>query len=431
MSGPGGSTILVEASHDLPIVRLTVSLRSGAADDRAAEDGLANFTTELMARGAAGRSRAAIDEAFDALGTSLGIHTDFDGAHFELTVLRDRLPAAMQLLADIVLRPDFPAVEADKLRREIAAQLDELRDDDGQLARRFLGTRLFGDHPYGRTITGTEETLEALDAGAARAWHDHAVRGPQLLISFAGDVDADTAQRLTAEHFATLRDGDATRIAVPDPHVRSGTRFTIVDKPERTQSQILFAHVAPSWRDPSFDPLQVAVHTFGGTFTSRLMEEVRSKRGLSYGASARLGQGRGRRGFVVNVFPSLEQTAETVALVRELLVELQAKGQRDDALTFGRDNLRESHAFQLATPEDRLDLRISAALAGMPESRVQRYAERIGAVTPALANAATTQLRPNDLEIVIVATADAVMPKLEAAGLLRDVTVEIADYDED
>jgi zinc protease len=434
MLGPSGSRILVEENHDLPIVRFSITLRTGAADDAPEDDGLANFATELMARGAAGKTRKQIDQKVDALGAALGIVTEYDGVHFDITVLREHLDDAAALLADIVLRPDFPSDEADKLRREVHSQLDEMREEDTQLARRFLSRQLFGKHPYGRTITGTDATLPRLDAARSRTFYGQAVRGPGLVFGLAGDITPEAARALVEKHFAALPAGDPAAFGAryPEPAVRRGTRLTLVDKPERTQSQIMFAHIAPNWRDPDFDALQVATHTFGGTFTSQLMTEVRSKRGLSYGASARLGQGRGEKAFVVNVYPSLEQTAETVALVRGLITKLAADGVPEATLTFGRDNLRESFACNLASPEDRIDLRITAELAGLPPDYIERFGERVSAVTPAQANAAVArQLRPADLEIVIVGTAAEVRPRLEKAGLLKDVTVEVVPYDHD
>ena len=135
-AGPSGSTILVEENHDLPIVRVQVAVRVGAGDDAPGADGLTNFASELMGRGAGGRTRAEIDVAFDALGTSLDVGSDYDGVTFEIAVLKEKLEAALALVADVLLRPDFPRAEAAKLKRESLAQLDELRDDDGSLARR-------------------------------------------------------------------------------------------------------------------------------------------------------------------------------------------------------------------------------------------------------------------------------------------------------
>jgi zinc protease len=183
-------------------------------------------------------------------------------------------------------------------------------------------------------------------------------------------------------------------------------------------------------RSPDFLALQVATTAFGGTFTARLMDEVRSKRGLSYGASARLSQGRGPKALVAHVFPSLEQTPETLELVLRLWREWVDEGVTDAEVEFARGYLAKSFAFSVATPEDRLELRAALELAAMPRDYGTTFAARVQAVTPAEARAAqAAHLTPGDLEIAIVSTADELMPKLEAAGLLKDVTVAVAAYD--
>ena len=122
-------------------------------------------------------------------------------------------------------------------------------------------------------------------------------------------------------------------------------RLTLVDKPERTQSQILIGQPAPRWQDPDFLALQVATTAFGGTFTARLMDEVRSKRGLSYGASARVGQGRGAKSLVAHVFPSLEQTPETLELVLRLW-----RDWVDDGVTDARGRASRAAIWPRASP---------------------------------------------------------------------------------
>ena len=116
--------VLVEENHDLPLVRAQVTLRAGAADDAPGDDGLTNFATELMARAAAGKTRAELDASFDALGTGLDIASEHDGVTFEVTVLKAKLEPALALLSDVLLRPDFVESEAEKLGRELHAQLD-------------------------------------------------------------------------------------------------------------------------------------------------------------------------------------------------------------------------------------------------------------------------------------------------------------------
>ncbi len=211
---------------------------------------------------------------------------------------------------------------------------------------------------------------------------------------------------------------------------RQGRRLTVVDKPERTQSQILMGQPAPRWHEPDFLPLQVATTAFGGTFTARLMDEVRSKRGLSYGASARLGQGRGAQALLAHVFPSLEQTPETLELVLRLWREWVEDGVTEAEVAFARGYLGKSFAFTVATPEDRLELRTALELAGMPRDFADTFAARVGKVERADAvRALQAHVSPRDLEIVIVSTADELVPKLEAAKLLDGVTIDVIGYD--
>jgi zinc protease len=430
LPGPAGSKLLVEENHDLPLVRFQLALRVGAGDDAADRDGLCNFATELMGRGAGGRTRAELDAAFDALGTSLDVLTDYDGVTFDVTVLPEKLEAALTLVADVILRPDFPEEESHKLGRELNAHLDELRDDDGQLARRFFTRALYAGHPYGRTVVGTDTTLKTLDAASARHWHAHAMHGGNVIFGVAGDVHTGEVEAAIARHFGALAGGTASPGARPDVPRRRGLRLTVVDKPERTQSQILLGQPAPRWHDRDFVPLQVATTAFGGTFTARLMDEVRSKRGLSYGASARLGQGRGAKALVSHVFPSLEQTAETLTLVLGLWRSWVEEGVTEAEVAFARGYLAKSFAFTVATPEDRLELRTALDLAGMPPDSGLTYSSRVSAVTrEASVQALGKHLTAGDLEVAIVTTASELMPKLVEAGLTAGAEVEVVAYD--
>jgi len=174
----------------------------------------------------------------------------------------------------------------------------------------------------------------------------------------------------------------------------------------------------------------VATTAFGGTFTARLMDEVRSKRGLSYGASARVGQGRGAKALVAHVFPSLEQTPETLELVLRLWREWVEQGVTEAEVAFARGYLAKSFAFTVATPEDRLELRTALELAGMPRDFADSFSARVQTVErPAALRALRTHLTARDLEITIVSTADELRPKLESAGLLTDATVDVVPYD--
>jgi zinc protease len=346
-------------------------------------------------------------------------------------VLKTKLDAALALIADVLLRPDYPALEAEKLEREILAQLDELRDDDGQLARRFFQRAMWGSHPYGRSIMGSQKSLAGITVDDARAWQQRVVRTGNLVIGFAGDLDERAAHAAVERHFSGVPGSPAiARPVVPDPPGRRDLRLTLVDKPDRTQSQILLGQPAPLWGTPAFYALQVATCAYGGTFTARLMNEVRSKRGLSYGASARMGQGRGRKSLVVHVFPSLEQTCETLELVLGLHQDFIANGVTAEELEFAKGYLANSFAFGVATPEDRLELKLALELTGLPADYAATFPSRIRAVTlEETKEAMRTQLSGGGLEVCIVSTADELRPKLDETGLSKRFQIDTVSYD--
>src|SRR5262249_31216397 len=152
------------------------------------------------------------------------------------------------------------------------------------------------------------------------------------------------------------------------------------------------------------------------------------KRGLSYGASARLGQGRGARAIVAHVFPSLTQTPETLELVLRLYREWAEEGLTDEEVAFAKGYLGNSFAFSIATPEERLDLRLHVEMSGLPPDHVERYVNRIrGVSNDEVRRAMRAHLRPDDLEICVVSTAEALQPLL--GKLLDGRAVEVIPYD--
>jgi zinc protease len=140
-----------------------------------------------------------------------------------------------------------------------------------------------------------------------------------------------------------------------------------------------------------------------------------------------MGQGRGQRGLVVHVFPSLEQTPETVELVLRLFEEWAQNGLLDEEVNFAKGYLANSFAFNLATPEDRLDLRLAVAISGLPLDHAETYPARIRAVdAQAVRRSMNAHLRPQDLEICLVSTAETLRGPLEQAGIPVD---EVVPYD--
>lgn len=434
--------VLLEENHSLPLCRVQVTLRAGAACDAAPDsacglkngealDGLANFATELQRRGAGGKSRAELDEAIDALGASVHVLCWHDQILFEAMALKENIDAACAIMADVLLRPDFPAPEAEKLRRELSAQLDDLRDDDSGLMQRFFGRAMYGSHPYGLPVGGTAQSIPRYSGKLAKAWVANYLTRENVLFGAAGDFKESEATALFARHFGKLPEGPRRDPAFTAPTQKQrGLRLVLVDKPERTQSQILIGQLGPHWSDANWLPLLVATTAFGGMFTARLMDEVRVKRGLSYGASARLGSGRGQRALCAHVFPAADKTAETLDLVLSLYRDWAEKGLRQEEAAFAKSYLQKSHAFTIQTADDRLNLTTRLALCGMPLDYATTFPERIAAIDErTIKKAMTAALTPDDLLITIVGTASTLLPQLKKLPVLKKAAIEVVPYD--
>ena len=429
LGAPGEPTVLVESSRALPVVSMTIAERNGALEDPPGKEGLARLTKRLARRTGGGRTAEAIDLRIDSLGGALAVDVGHSTVAFHGTVIARSLDAFAELLLDVVARPGLDAEELGKLRRETVAELVEARDHDRELGQKWFRRALFSDHPYGRTVAGTEATLAAIGPADVAAHHLRtAVRG-NLVVAFAGDVDEPRAREIAARLSAAVPAGTARKDGLPEPTMPPGRRLLFVDKPERTQTQILIGGLGTHPHDPDHTALHVGSTVLGGTFTARLMQEIRAKRGWSYGAYANLPYDRHRRGFSLWTFPKASDAAPCVALELEMLERWVAEGITPRELAWAKRYLVRSHAFAVDTAGKRVAQRLDEVLYGLPEGYHSRYIEDVRALTLDQVNAAIrARISPEDLLVTVVGTASEVEAGIRAA-IPRLSSSETVRYD--
>jgi zinc protease len=400
--------LLIEENHDLPLVDVDALVAVGHAHDPPGKEGLARHSFELLRRGAGGKSRAEIDAALDDLGAEVSTSHYADGIAYSVRCLARNVEPALALLRDVLFRPALAEDEHQRLVREGLASLDDMRDDDATLASRYFDRYALAGHPYGRTGLGTQASLESLTRDDAAAWVERNVHAASMVLGFAGDLTAARAEALAA---ATLAAAPAARVLPAAlPAVAPAERRTIlVDKPERAQANVVIGHAAPPPSHADAIALSVASTAFGGTFTSRLVSEVRVKRGWSYSVGCRVLRARAGHTFRIRVVPSADRVVDTLALVLDLYAAFAAAGPSDEEVEFAKSYLCGGHAFDVATASDRLERRVEGALWGLPADHHATIVGRLAAVTPDEVRAATTRwLRPDASVTTIVASADAI-----------------------
>jgi zinc protease len=412
----GGALALLEPSHAVPLVSLVVALRCGSAVDPVDRTGLARIAMRMLRRGCEGLTAEQIDFRIDALGAEMAVDTSPSVVAIHAQVIARNVDAFFDLLARLLATPTFPTDEVERLKRETTAEIIEARDSDRVVAHKALQRTLFEGHPYGRNPGGTIPGVQAIGRDDVLAFYRRYVTQANLVIGLAGDVTPERAPELARKLVAGLPRGEAAADVVPEPVLHPGRRLLLADKPERTQTQILVGTLGTSAHDADHVPLVVATAVFGGTFTSRLMREIRSKRGWSYGVSARAAIDRRRQAWVMGSFPAATDAAPCLELMLKLMETWVSGGVTKREVEFIERYLVRSHAFDVDTAAKRLHQALDVELLGLPADYYTAWTDRVRAVKPDDASAAVAnRVRPGDVLAVVVGTASQVLEPLKGA----------------
>jgi len=401
-----GLPVWVVEMHEVPVVDITVIVKSGAAADPSGKFGLASFTAAMLDEGAGARSALELADAVDLLGASLSTSSSFDASSARLHTLATKLDAALPLLADVVLHPTFPETDLNRLRTERLTSLLQIRDNPSQLASAAFSRTLYGDqHRYGTGIMGTEATNKAFTQTDLRQFYTQHYQPQNAHLLVVGDVTAAAIVPKLERAFGTWKNG----AAVPKPTIATAAQpasrqIYLLDKPGAAQSQIRIGAIGVARSTPDFFVLDVLNTMLGGSFTSRLNMNLREEHGYSYGAGSSFAMRLAPGPFVAQAGV---QTDKTVESLTEFFKELDrirtpapeeevAKARSLEALSFpGSFETTSDMAGQLA------DL----VVYNLPESFFNDFVPRIQAVRSAdVQRAAAQYIVPN--RVVVIVTGD-------------------------
>lgn len=421
--------LFVETSPKLPIVSIAVAFRSGSTFDPIGREGLARTTARMLRRGCEGWDADAIEASIDTLGGEFGADSSPVATSAHAEIISRRLEPFLDLCSSLLGAPTFPEEELGRLLREAKAELVEARDSDRTLAARAFRRTLFAGHPYGRRSAGTLPSLDTITRSDVEAFYRRHYTKKTALVAISGDVTEKVAAEIAERLLARLPEGETLTDSVPDPTPAPGRRLVIVDKPERTQTQMVMGWLGSHSHDPDHVAWAVGNTAFGGTFTSRLMQEVRAKRGWSYGASSRVGFDRHRDAFTMWTAPSTTDAPACMQLELDLLAQIRKDGLTEEEVDFTKKYLARSHAFEVDTPRKRVHQPLEEALLDMPEGYHARYLDRVAAVTREEVNEALARRMPEDNLLVAVVATNADSGEALAAALPDVVDVTVAPYD--
>jgi zinc protease len=413
-----GLTTHLVSRGPLPLVAVRLVIRGGSAFDPKGKQGLADFTARLLRRGAGGRSADDLSEAIDFVAAAMGGYANEENVVLSLSVPSKHLESMLELMSLVLLRPDFPQAELDLARRRTLAQLKNELDDPGALAERALMGAVWGTHPYGHETVGTRADLESLTRDDLVRFHREQL-GPRVSNLFlVGDVEPRRTLKLVERFFGGWSGGPSAPPSLPEwsGPARAG-EVLIVNKPEQTQVQVRIAAKGVKRGHPMHFPIAVMNGVLGGGFTSRLVTEIRVKRGLSYGAGSSYDMLSAAGTFSVSSFTRTETVNTLIDVALAEVARMRKHGPLAREVETVQRYISGLYPGRLETNEA-----IAGAIAdvqhyGLPSDWISRFRERVVAVTlKEAAQAAREHLFDEQKTIVLVGNAEALARKVKVYG---------------
>jgi zinc protease len=424
-----GLPVWIVELHEVPLAQVSLVVQAGSGDDPADQFGVAGMTAAMLDEGAGARSALDIADAAEFLGANLSTSSSFDASAVRLNVPVRQLSAALPVMADVALRPTFPPAELDRLRQERLTAILQARDDAAAVAGPAFARVVFGTpHRYGTSANGTTATIKAFTAAQLGAFHAAHYRPSNATLIVAGDVTPAAVLPLLEQAFGGWAPGAAAtkRILVPAAPQLTAGQVTIVDLPSAEQSQIRIGWVGVPRATPDYFVLQVLNTVLGGSFTSRLNQNLREAHGYSYGANSRFDMRLSAGPFAAGAGVQTDKTSESLT---EFFKELNGIGKPipPDELTKAKNYLALGFPGDFETIGDLAGRLEEMAVYKLPDTYYADYVGRIQAVTAAdVQRAAATYIQPSKFAVVVVGDRQKIEPGIRALNLapIRTLSVD-------
>jgi len=382
-----GLRVIVVPRHDVPLASAKLMIRRGSEADPADLAGLAGITAQLLTQGTKTRSAEQIARGVEALGASIMSDADFDESWVDISVMSPNLGKAMDYVADVAMNPSFKPEEIERLRQQSIDALRVAMQDPQSLARFVAARVVFGEAPYGHNSGGTLESLAKIQRDAIVNFHDRYFRPDNAVLVVAGDVNADDVFAMAEKWLGGWSVAASASAAAPsDALKRVATqeqpRVVVIDMPDAGQASVVATRKGLRRNDPLYFTAIVANSVLGGGYSSRLNEEIRVKRGLSYGAGSAFDLRRDVGAFSASAQTKNESAAEVAGLLVDEMARLGTDEVQETELVPRKAGLIGNFARSLETSAGIVDRVSFLALHGLSPDEISRYVAGVQGIKP-------------------------------------------------
>lgn len=429
----GAKTYLIENHADVTVDVLGL-FEGGLFLEPPEQAGLANLTLAMLDRGTRRRTENEISDAIESNGLQLDYTLLRECAGVRARCLSEDLPLLLELMGETLTEPTFPEEQLALVREQVLVDLEQIAYDTFEQAARRAATRLFhGGHPYAREALGEADRLVKLTTNDLESYRLRALTGPRMSLVVAGHIDPAETTALVRRHLGALPEESGGKSALeasetaaapgahadapfktPEAHAggrlaapqtRTATQPAVrrehVPIADKEQVDIVFMRPGIARTEPGFEAYGLANFIFGGSFVSRLNQRLRDRAGLTYGAHSAIISGRFPGYWLASTGVPPQQVERAVALVIEELTRFVEEGVSAEELAVAQDHLTGAFPIRLETNQALAALFLDGIRYGRGRDYLERYPERLRAVTRDAVNAAARRLiDPGDLIVV-------------------------------
>jgi zinc protease len=407
---PNHLVLLTSEDHSLPFVTVQLLIDSGSKRDPSGQEGLAYLTGRGLLLGTSKRTVNAINEELDFMGASLNASTGRDFATFNLRILKRDLDKGLDLFMEALTQPSFPEEE---IRREVEktlASIQSAEDDPGEVAQKEFQKNLFVKGPYGHPVEGTKESLPRLSREALQKFYRTYYHPNNSILTVAGDVTTEDARTKILPRLMKWQMAEIPKV----PFISNFAKKQKMIKIDRsiTQANIILGHQGVSRQNPDFYALTVMNYILGGGgFASRLMEEIRNKRGLAYSVASFFDAGKYPGSFQIVLQTKNASAREAISIALQQMERIRKEPVSEKELEGARKYLIGSFPLRLDTQGSIANFLAQLEYHGLGLDYPERYPSLIQSVMREdVLRVAQKYLHPENPILVVVAN-------LKEAGL--------------
>lgn len=419
-----GAQLLVVENHEQPVVSINIYIKgAGQTADSDAKPGVAAATATLLDAGTTTKTSKQIAETVEGMGANLNTSASQEWATISSTMLKSDVDQVLAVIADVLLNPTFPDEEVETERKRSLTDLQVALSRPATLAQRQFEASVFGKHPYGRLLTTS--ALRSLTRADLVAFHQAHYKPANALIVVAGDVEPGEITGAIEKHLGAWTGKGAARPQFAAAPAMTQREIVLVNKPGAVQAAFRIGHTIVPATHPDWPALTVAQQVLGGSANAWLNDNLREKKGFTYGAYAQTAQ-RLDPGYLVMWGDVRNEVADS-ALDLFLALGQRLKDEPVPAadLDIAKSWLTGNFPLTIETPNQIAGQVAAARLLGQPKDHVQTWRTRIAAVTAAdVQRVAKAHVHPENAVIVVSGDASILKPKLARFGKLTVVDEE-------